>query len=100
MWLSALNTRYRDVRNGLTFLLQILLFATPVLYPSSLLHGWKRLLLYLNPMAGVVDGFRWSLIGTPRPGVAAAVSLAAGFVVLLTGLVYFGRVQRHFADFI
>jgi ABC-type polysaccharide/polyol phosphate export permease len=99
-WLSALNTRYRDVRNGLTFLLQILLFATPVLYPSSLLHGWKRFLLYLNPMAGVVDGFRWSLIGTPRPGLAAAVSLAAGFVVLLTGLVYFGRVQRRFADFI
>lgn len=100
VWLSALNTRYRDVRNGLTFLLQIMLFATPVLYPSSLLHGPKRFLLYLNPIAGVVDGFRWSLIGAPRPGIAAVVSLAAGLIVLLTGLVYFGRVQRHFADFI
>jgi lipopolysaccharide transport system permease protein len=100
VWLSALNTRYRDVRNGLTFLLQILLFATPVLYPSSLLDGSKRFLLYLNPIAGVVDGFRWSLIGAPRPGVAAAVSLVSGLVVLLTGLVYFGRVQRRFADFI
>jgi homopolymeric O-antigen transport system permease protein len=100
VWLSALNARYRDVRNALTFLLQILLFATPVLYPSSLVHGPKRFLLYLNPIAGVVDGFRWSLIGAPRPGVAALVSLVAGLLVLLTGLVYFGRVQRRFADFI
>jgi lipopolysaccharide transport system permease protein len=100
VWLSALNARYRDVRNALTFLLQILLFATPVLYPSSLVHGAKQYLLYLNPIAGVVDGFRWSLIGAPRPGVAALVSLVAGLLVLLTGLVYFGRVQRRFADFI
>jgi lipopolysaccharide transport system permease protein len=100
LWLSALNVRYRDVRNALTFLLQILLFATPVLYPSSLVEGPKRFLIYLNPMAGVVDGFRWSLIGTPRPGVSALVSIAMGFVVLLSGLVYFGRVQRRFADFI
>jgi lipopolysaccharide transport system permease protein len=100
VWLSALNTRYRDVRNGLTFLLQILLFATPVLYPSSLVHGSKRFLLYLNPTAGVIDGFRWSLVGAPRPGVAAVASLVSGLVVLLTGLVYFGRVQRRFADFI
>jgi lipopolysaccharide transport system permease protein len=100
VWLSALNTRYRDVRNGLTFLLQILLFATPVLYPSSLVHGSKRFLLYLNPIAGVVDGFRWSLVGAPRPGVGAVVSLVAGLLVLLAGLVYFGRVQRRFADFI
>jgi lipopolysaccharide transport system permease protein len=100
VWLSALNARYRDVRNALTFLLQILLFATPVLYPSSLVHGAKQYLLYLNPIAGVVDGFRWSLIGAPRPGIAALVSLVAGLLVLLTGLVYFGRVQRRFADFI
>lgn len=100
VWLSALNTRYRDVRNGLTFVLQIMLFLTPVLYPSSLLHGSKRFLLYLNPMAGVVDGFRWSLVGAPRPGPAAVVSLVVGLLILLTGLVYFGRVQRRFADFI
>lgn len=100
VWLSALNTRYRDVRNGLTFLLQILLFATPVLYPSSLVHGPKRFLLYLSPIAGVVDGFRWSLVGAPGPGGAGVVSLVAGLVVLLSGLIYFGRVQRRFADYI
>jgi ABC-type polysaccharide/polyol phosphate export permease len=100
VWLSALNARYRDVRNALGFLLQILLFATPVIYPSSLVHGWHRILLYLNPLAGVVDGFRWSLIGAPWPGPAALVSLASGLLVLISGLVYFARVQRRFADFI
>lgn len=100
VWLSAWNARYRDVRNGLTFFLQILLFATPVVYPSSVVHGSERFVLYLNPMAGVVDGFRWSLVGAPRPGIAAVVSLVAGLAVLLCGLVYFARVQRRFADFI
>jgi lipopolysaccharide transport system permease protein len=100
VWLSALNARYRDVRNALGFLLQILLFATPVVYPSSLVHGAYRVLLYLNPVAGIVDGFRWSLVGAPRPGVAAFVSLATGVLLLGSGLVYFARVQRRFADFI
>jgi lipopolysaccharide transport system permease protein len=100
VWLSALNARYRDVRNALGFLLQIGLFATPVVYPSSLVHGSARLLLYVNPVAGVVDGFRWSLIGAPRPGLDALVSLGAGLVVLSAGIVYFARVERRLADFI
>jgi lipopolysaccharide transport system permease protein len=100
VWLSALNARYRDVRNALGFLLQIGLFATPVVYPSTLVHGYARLLLYVNPVAGVVDGFRWSLIGAPRPGVAALVSLGAALVVLSGGIVYFARVERRLADFI
>lgn len=100
VWLSALNARYRDVRNALGFLLQIGLFATPVVYPSSLVHGSARLLLYVNPVAGVVDGFRWSLIGAPRPGIDALVSLGAGLVVLSAGIVYFARVERRLADFI
>jgi homopolymeric O-antigen transport system permease protein len=100
VWLSALNARYRDVRNALSFLLQIGLFATPVLYPSSLVHGWLRVLLYINPVAGVVEGFRWSLIGTPRPGAWAVASLASGALVLTSGLVYFGRVERRLADVI
>jgi lipopolysaccharide transport system permease protein len=100
VWLSALNARYRDVRNALTFLLQIWLFATPVAYPSSLVHGGWRFLLYVNPVAGVVTGFRWSLVGAQRPGIAALVSLASGLVVLASGLVYFARVERRLADFI
>jgi lipopolysaccharide transport system permease protein len=100
VWLSALNARYRDVRNALTFLLQIWLFATPVAYPSSLVHGAWRFLLYVNPVAGVVTGFRWSLVGAQPPGLAALVSLATGLVVLATGLVYFARIERRLADFI
>jgi lipopolysaccharide transport system permease protein len=100
VWLSALNARYRDVRNALTFLLQIWLFATPVAYPSSLVHGGWRFLLYLNPVAGVVTGFRWSLVGAQRPGLAALVSLASGLVVLASGLVYFARVERRLADYV
>jgi lipopolysaccharide transport system permease protein len=100
VWLSALNARYRDVRNALTFLLQIWLFATPVAYPSSLVHGGWRFLLYVNPVAGVVTGFRWSLVGAEPPGLAALVSLASGLVVLVFGLVYFARVERRLADFV
>jgi lipopolysaccharide transport system permease protein len=100
VWLSALNARYRDVRNALTFLLQIWLFATPVVYPSSLVHGAWRFLLYVNPVAGVVAGFRWSLIGAPRPGLAALVSLASSLLVLAGGLVYFARIERRLADFV
>jgi homopolymeric O-antigen transport system permease protein len=100
VWLSALNARYRDVRNALGFLLQIWFFATPVVYPSSVVHGSARLLLYVNPVAGVVDGFRWSLVGTPRPGAPALVSLASALLVLAGGLVYFARVERRLADII
>jgi lipopolysaccharide transport system permease protein len=100
VWLSALNARYRDVRNALAFLLQLWLFATPVAYPASLVHGGWRFLLYINPVAGVVTGFRWSLVGGQRPGLAALVSLASGLVVLLGGLVYFARIERRLADFI
>jgi lipopolysaccharide transport system permease protein len=100
VWLSALNVQYRDVRNALAFLLQLWFFATPVVYGSSLLTGKWTLLLVLNPLAGLLDGFRWSLVGAPAPGPEALVSLAAGIVILLTGVGYFGRAQRRFADLI
>jgi lipopolysaccharide transport system permease protein len=100
VWLSALNARYRDVRNALSFLLQVWLFATPVIYPASLVPEDRQFLLYVNPMAGVVTGFRWSLTGTPAPGTPALVSLFVGVVILVGGLVYFGRVERRLADFI
>lgn len=100
VWLSALNARYRDVRNALGFLLQIGLFATPVVYPASLVHGSLRVLVYVNPVAGLVDGLRWSLTGARPPSVAALASLASAIVLLATGLLYFARVERRLADFI
>ena len=100
VWLSALNARYRDVRNALSFFLQIMLFATPVVYPPSLVHGAWRSLLYINPVAGVIAGFRWSLIGTPWPGGPMLLSLASTLLILTGGLVYFARVERRLADVI
>jgi lipopolysaccharide transport system permease protein len=98
--LSAVNARYRDVRNALGFLLQIGLFATPVVYPSTLVTGSLQSLLYLNPMAGVVDGFRWTLVGTPRPPASALLSLVSTLLVLSAAIFYFARVQRRLADVI
>ena len=96
--LSALNVEYRDVRYALPFLLQLWLFASPVVYPSSLFHGVWRYVYSINPAVGVIDGFRWSVAGGPAPGTAALVSLAAGLAVAGVGLLYFGRVERRFAD--
>jgi len=105
MWLAALNVEYRDVRYVVPFLVQLWLVVTPVIYPASAvvrqlerlgLPGW---LAGLNPMAGVVEGFRWSLLGAPplAPGLLA-VSVAVAAAVAVTGLLYFRRVERSFAD--
>lgn len=99
LWLSALNVRYRDVRYALPFLTQTWLFATPVAYSSSIVPESWRSLYALNPMVGVVDGFRWALLGTNEPpGLAALVSFGAVSVLLFTGLLYFRRTERTFAD--
>lgn len=100
LWLSALNVRYRDVRYTLPFLTQIWLFATPIAYPASLVPERWRVLLGLNPMAGVVEGFRWALLGTGRVPAMIWVSAAAAVLVLWTGLHYFNRMERSFADVI
>jgi lipopolysaccharide transport system permease protein len=98
LWLSALNVKYRDVRYTLPFMTQFLLFVTPVAYPSALVpEGW-RLLYGLNPMAGVVEGFRWALLGDTPPGRVIVASVAATVVLLAGGLFYFRRVERGFAD--
>jgi lipopolysaccharide transport system permease protein len=96
--LSALNVRYRDVRHALPFVVQIWLFASPIIYPSSLFHGGWRYLYAVNPMVGIVDGFRWSLISAPTPPAADLISLFSGLVLLVIGFIYFGRVERGFAD--
>jgi homopolymeric O-antigen transport system permease protein len=99
MWLSALNVEYRDVRYIIPFLTQLWLFATPVAYPSSLLPEPWRSLYGLNPMAGVVEGFRWALLGsTHSPGPLLAVSVAAILAMLIGGLLYFTRMEQTFAD--
>jgi len=99
MWLSALNVQYRDVRYTIPFLTQLWLFATPVAYPSSLLPEPWRSLYGLNPMAGVVEGFRWSLLGrTTAPGPLIAVSCLAVIALLIGGLWYFNRMEQTFAD--
>jgi lipopolysaccharide transport system permease protein len=99
LWLSALNVRYRDVRHAVPFLVQFWLFATPIAYSSSLLdHPW-RTLYALNPMVGVVEGFRWALIGTDTsPGGMVLVSALAALIMLLGGAFYFRRLERTFAD--
>jgi lipopolysaccharide transport system permease protein len=101
LWLSALNVRYRDVRYTLPFLTQVWLFATPIAYPSSLVPEKWRALYGLNPMAGVVEGFRWALLGTEKTPVALlTVSVVVTFVILLSGLYYFRRMERTFADMV
>lgn len=98
--LGALNVRFRDVRHALPFLTQLWLFVTPIAYPASLVPGRWRLLFGLNPMAGVVEGFRWALLGTPAPGPMVLVSAGAVAIGLVLGLLYFLRVERSFADVI
>jgi len=99
LWLSALNVQYRDVRYTIPFLTQFWLLATPIAYPSSLVpEGW-RVLYGLNPMAGVVEGFRWALLGTANaPGRMLAVSVAVVLAFLIGGLYYFRSMERTFAD--
>jgi lipopolysaccharide transport system permease protein len=105
MWLSALNVQFRDIRYVVPFFIQLWLFATPVIYPSSKVialmkkYGLPAWLLGLNPMAGVVEGFRWCLLGTgtnPVPLLIAGGAVSA--VLLITGAFYFRRMERTFAD--
>jgi lipopolysaccharide transport system permease protein len=99
LWLSALSAQFRDVRHVAPFAVQLWLFCTPILYPSSAVHGpGKRLLLGLNPMSAVVDGFRWSVLGRSPPGPALAGAVATIAVVLISALFYFQRVERTLAD--
>lgn len=101
LWLSALNVEYRDVQYVLPFLTQLWLFATPVVYPSSLLGEPLRTVLGLNPMAGVVEGFRWALLGTrPAPGLLLVASAGTALLLFAGGLIYFRRVEDRFADVI
>jgi len=99
LWLSALNVQYRDVRYTLTFIVQFWLIASPVAYSSTLVPVRWRPFYGLNPMAGVIEGFRWALLGkTQAPGAMLWVSVAVVAIVLIGGLYYYGRMEKTFAD--
>jgi lipopolysaccharide transport system permease protein len=99
LWLSPLNVRYRDIGHTIPFLTQFWLFASPVAYPLSLVPDKWRLLYGLNPMTGVIEGFRWALLGKEAPAFGViAVSAVMVLVLLLSGIVFFKRMERTFAD--
>jgi lipopolysaccharide transport system permease protein len=99
--LAALNVRFRDVRYAVPFLMQLWLFASPVVYSAQLLPDSWRTVYYLNPMAGVVEGFRWSVLGGARPEtLAVGLSTLSAAVLLVGGVLYFRRMERQFADIV
>jgi lipopolysaccharide transport system permease protein len=101
LWLCALNVQYRDVKYMLPFLTQFWMFATPIAYPSSLLPEPLRVVYGLNPLVGVVEGFRWALLGTQtQPGPMVLVSALMAGLLLVSGLYYFRRMEKTFADLV
>lgn len=99
LWMSALNVLYRDVRYVIPFLTQIWMFATPIAYPTSIVPQQWRMLYGVNPMVGVVEGFRWALLGTnTQPGPMLFVSTLAAVAMLSSGAYYFRRMEKTFAD--
>ena len=98
LWLSALNVEYRDIRYAVPFLVQVLLFASPVVYSSTLLDEPWRTLYGINPMVGVIEGFRWALLGTTPPGPMLFISVLAAIAFLVSGAMYFRRMEKSFAD--
>lgn len=102
LWLATLNVRYRDVRYVVPFLIQSWLYATPIVYPSSLIQNPTLRAIYgLNPMAGVIEGFRWALFGTNTPpGLMTIISILIVIFILLSGAIYFRRMESTFADMV
>ncbi len=100
LWLSALNAQYRDVRYALGFAVQIWFFASPVAYPSSVVDGASSYVFALNPLVGLLDGFRWAILDGPGPGTEDLVSLGVVVLLVFSGLAYFRHVERRLADLI
>ena len=99
LWLSALNVQYRDIQQMVPFLLQIWMYATPIVYPITIIpEGTIRYLYSLNPMVGVVQGFRWALFGGSPPDMTLLFSSAAVILLLISGLFFFRRMEKTFAD--
>ncbi len=100
MWLAALNVQFRDVQQATPFLLQIWMFATPIVYPGSLVPERYRFVYELNPMAGVIAAYRASALGEPIPWQSLVVACAVTLILLATGWWQFRRMERHFADIV
>jgi lipopolysaccharide transport system permease protein len=101
LWLSALNVQYRDVQQMIPFIIQAWFYASPVVYSAGVIPSATWQLVYaLNPMAGVIQGFRWALLGTQAPGAALAVSSGVVLILLVTGVFFFKRMERTFADIV
>jgi lipopolysaccharide transport system permease protein len=99
LWLSALYVLYRDVQYIIPFLVQLWMYVSPVMYPvTKIPHGWKSVVFNLNPMTGVIGGFRWALFGQQKPSALFWLSAAMVVVVFISGLYYFRRMERIFAD--
>jgi lipopolysaccharide transport system permease protein len=98
LWLSAMNVIYRDIAHVLPFITQMWFFITPIVYSSSVIPEKWRFLYAMNPMVGVVDGFRWALLGKSAPEATVWISVLVTIVVLVSGLYYFRRMERTFAD--
>jgi lipopolysaccharide transport system permease protein len=98
LWFSAINVKYRDVALAVPFLIQFWLFITPIAYPSSIIPEEWRVFYALNPMVGVIEGFRWALLGTQPPSGLIAISTLVVVAVVTSGLFYFRRMESQFAD--
>jgi lipopolysaccharide transport system permease protein len=101
MWLSAINVEYRDVRYAIPFLIQLGLFASPVVYPVTFVpERFQAVYGLLNPMAGILEGFRWAILGTEPPSALLIASVAIIIAILISGAFYFRRREKAFADIV
>lgn len=101
LWLSALNVQYRDVQHMVPFIVQVWMYASPIVYPITIIpEGIWRYLYSLNPMVGVIQGFRWALLGGTPPDINALISVVVVFIILISGLFYFRRMEKTFADIV
>ena len=99
LWTSAMNVRYRDVQYLMPFAMQVMLLASPIAYSTAVVPGGTLRILYaMNPLVGIIQGFRWSLLGTAPPGPELSVSVAAALALLVSGLFFFRRMEAGFAD--
>jgi lipopolysaccharide transport system permease protein len=100
IWLSALNVKYRDFQYTVPFIIQIWMYASPVVYPASMIPEAIRPLYGLNPMAGVIEGFRWALLGSEIPGPMIFISVCVVITLLISGMFYFRKMEQYYADIV